>query len=302
MSVQEILFYVKGEGGADLFLTAGVEPRMRRYGVVHSIPSRPVLDPKEVLTLMQEVCPRDVWVEYERTRDVDFAFSVKGIGRIRANYLQQTRGPAAVYRLIPDEIMPFNQLGVPASIARFADRQSGLVLVTGPVGSGKTTTLAAVIDIINKKSARHIVTIEDPVEFIHNNRKSIVTQREVGTSCVDFGPALRDALRQDANVILVGELRDYDTAVTTLVAAEMGKLVFASMHTPTAPRSRSTAWSTCSRSRSRTSPASPWRTPSPAWFRRSCCRRLTRPVPWSSPKSSCAPRLSDRSSATATSP
>jgi twitching motility protein PilT len=176
------------------------------------------------------------WAEFESSGDLDFALAVPGVARFRGNYLRQERGPSAVFRTIPEKIATLEELELPPVLATLADLRGGLVLVTGPTGSGKSTTLAAIIDRINRTSARHIVTIEEPVEFVHTNRSSVFSQREVGTDTISFAAALRAAIRQDADVILVGEMRDLETISLALRAAEMGALVFGTLHTNSAAK------------------------------------------------------------------
>ena len=171
------------------------------------------------------------WEEYSGCGDLDFAYGLEGVARFRANFLRQENGAGAVFRIIPERIVALDDLGLPKAIEALAHLRSGLVLVTGPTGSGKSTTLAAIIDKINTTYRRHIVTIEDPVEFVHANKLSVFSQREVGHDTVSFAAALRAAIRQDADVILVGEMRDLETIAMAITAAEMGALVFGTLHT-----------------------------------------------------------------------
>jgi twitching motility protein PilT len=186
--------------------------------------------------MLREIASPRAWDEYVATRDLDFAYGLEGIARFRANYFVQNEGAAAVFRIIPEEIVPAEDLGLPDAIAKLADLDDGLVLVTGPTGSGKSTTLAAIIDRLNKTYSRHVVTIEDPVEFVHQNRNSLFSHREVGLHTRGFGPALRSAIRQDADVILVGEMRERETIALAITAAEMGMLVFGTLHTNNAAK------------------------------------------------------------------
>jgi twitching motility protein PilT len=229
--MQELLRYLKDHRGSDLHLTAGLEPRIRRNGSLEPVPEWPVLDDARVLKLLREVASDAHWEEYRRNHDIDFAYGIESVGRFRVNYLCQQNGAAGVFRLIPEQITTLEQLNLPASIAGLADIRSGLVLVTGPTGSGKSTTLAAIIDRINGGYCRHIVTIEDPVEFVHRDNRCRFSQREVGSDTESFSAALRAAIRQDADVILVGEMRDLDTIALALTAAEMGAVVFGTLHT-----------------------------------------------------------------------
>jgi len=229
--LHELFMLLKERGGSDLHLAAGLEPRLRIHGELAPIPGHPPLDHEALLELLRELVGEEQWREYRKSGDLDFAYGLPGVARFRANFLSQENGAAAVFRLIPEEIVPLAALGLPRAIEALPHLQQGLVLVTGPTGSGKSTTLAAVIDRINSTYAKHIVTIEDPVEFMHQNRRSTFSQREVGTDTESFGAALRAAIRQDADVILVGEMRDLETISLAITAAEMGALVFGTLHT-----------------------------------------------------------------------
>lgn len=224
------------QGGSDLHLVAGLEPRIRKHGALEPLAGEPALSAEALSEILSEGVAADAWHEYQRTGDLDFAIAVAGVARFRGNYLRQEHGPSAVFRTIPERIATLEELALPPVLARLADLRSGLVLVTGPTGSGKSTTLAAIIDRINRTSARHIVTIEEPVEFVHTNQRSIFSQREVGADTVSFAAALRAAIRQDADVILVGEMRDLETISLALKAAEMGALVFGTLHTNSAAK------------------------------------------------------------------
>ena len=229
--IHELLELLKNRQGSDLHLASGLAPRMREKGELRSVEGWPVLNDKELRDLLRPIASEQHWADFEREWDLDFAYAIQGVGRFRANYFVQENGAGAVFRLIPEEILTVEQLALPPAICGLADARSGLVLVTGPTGSGKSTTLAAVIDSINKSRARHIVTIEDPVEFVHRNQRSVVSHREVGAHTGSFGAALRAAIRQDADVVLVGEMRDRETIELALTAAEMGLLVFGTLHT-----------------------------------------------------------------------
>lgn len=233
MARLDLLFAVlKQRSGSDLHLAAGLEPRLRINGSLEAVgPEWPRLSHAELTAMMRELVTEEAWREYERSGDHDFAYGLAGVGRFRANYLRQENGAAAVFRIIPERIVPLEELGLPKAIESLADLRQGLVLVTGPTGSGKSTTLAAIIDKINTTSRRHIVTIEDPVEFVHHNKLSVFSQREVGHDTASFAAALRAAVRQDADVILVGEMRDLETIDMAITAAEMGALVFGTLHT-----------------------------------------------------------------------
>ena len=223
--------HLKDGGGSDLHLAAEREPRVRIHGALAPVPGWEVLPDAAVRALLREIATDAQWAEYERAGDLDFAYGLDGVARFRANFLRQENGAAAVFRLIPETIVPFDQLGLPRSIEGLAHLRQGLVLVTGPTGSGKSTTLAAILDRINETYPKHVVTIEDPVEFVHANKRCVVSQREVGVDTESFGAALRAAMRQDADVVLVGEMRDLETIALAVTAAETGALVFGTLHT-----------------------------------------------------------------------
>ncbi len=229
--LHELFALLRESGGSDLHLAAGLAPRMRIHGELAPIDGRAELSNDELLGLLREIVDEEQWREYRKSGDLDFAYGMPGIARFRANFLAQENGAAAVFRIIPEDIVTLEDLHLPHAIDGLPHLQQGLVLVTGPTGSGKSTTLAAIIDRINTTYAKHIVTIEDPVEFVHQNRKSVFSQREVGTDTESFGAALRAAIRQDADVILVGEMRDLETIALAITAAEMGALVFGTLHT-----------------------------------------------------------------------
>ena len=230
-AIRELLQHVKDQGGSDLHLASGHEPRIRRHGALEPVPGWTALDDSRISVLLREVASGGQWEEYQRSHDLDFAYGVEGVGRFRVNYSYQLHGASAVFRLIPETIVSLEELDMPKSIATLADVRSGLILITGPTGSGKSTTLAAIIDRINSTYCRHIVTIEDPVEFVHRDKRSRFSQREVGADTESFSAALRAAIRQDADVIMVGEMRDLDTISLALTAAEMGAVVFGTLHT-----------------------------------------------------------------------
>jgi len=216
---------------SDLHLTAGFPPAVRIHGEIVDIEGERPLEDRALQALLRELVNDAQWTSFVAKRDLDFACGFAGLGRFRANYFVQHGGAAAVFRRIPESVIPLEQLGLPPVAERIADLSSKLVLVTGPTGSGKSTTLAAIIDRINRRRSRHIVTVEDPVEFIHENHKSIVTQREIGTDTLSFAAGLASAVRADADVVLVGEMRDQETIETGLRAASMGVLVFGTLHT-----------------------------------------------------------------------
>ncbi|HEX9945245.1 MAG TPA: type IV pilus twitching motility protein PilT [Thermoanaerobaculia bacterium] len=229
--IDQLFHYLREHQGSDLHLAAGLEPRIRVHGTLEPVAGWPALSHDELLSLLREIAGEDDWEDYMGCGDLDFAYGLEGVARFRANFLRQENGCGAVFRIIPEKIVPLEELNLPRAIEGLAHLQQGLVLVTGPTGSGKSTTLAAIIDRINTTYARHIVTIEDPVEFVHQNKLSVFSQREVGSDTESFGAALRAAIRQDADVVLVGEMRDLETISLAITAAEMGSLVFGTLHT-----------------------------------------------------------------------
>ena len=236
MKLHALLRATRERGGSDLHLVSGIAPRMRRHGALEPLAGEPELDAAGLAEILAEAVSPEQWREFEETGDLDFALQVPGVARFRGNYLRQELGPSAVFRTIPEAIASLEELGLPAVLGRLAELRSGLVLVTGPTGSGKSTTLAAIVDRINRTVARHVVTIEEPVEFVHRNRRSVFSQREVGADTESFAAALRAAIRQDADVVLVGEMRDLETISLALRAAEMGTLVFGTLHTNSAAK------------------------------------------------------------------
>jgi twitching motility protein PilT len=234
--LRALLTHTFQQSGSDLHLAAGMEPRIRRHGALEPVAGWRPLAAEELAALLEEAVSAAQWQEYRATGDLDFAIGLPGVARFRANYLRQENGPSAVFRTIPDRIASAEELGLPEAVARLSDLAAGLVLVTGPTGSGKSTTLAAIIDRINRTAARHVVTIEEPVEFLHRPIRSVFSQREVGTDTASFAGALRAAIREDADVVLVGEMRDRETIALALRAAEMGTLVFGTLHTNSAAK------------------------------------------------------------------
>lgn len=221
-------------GGSDLHLSVGYPATIRLKGELVAIDDRPL--EREALTqLMDELLDRDRRDYFHAYHDLDFAHDYEDKARFRANYLYKTTGPGAVFRTIPAEILSAVELGLPSSVVRLADQRSGLVLVTGPTGSGKSTTLAAMLDHINRTREGHILTIEDPIEFVHKPRKCQITHREVGVHTPSFADAIRSAGRENADVILVGELRGRETMKMALQLASFGVLIFATVHTNSAP-------------------------------------------------------------------
>jgi twitching motility protein PilT len=222
-------------GGSDLHISSGIPPKIRIHGKLTPL-KEPPMDPDRLFEMLDEVHDDRQRSIYKAKNDLDMAYELSGIARYRVNCFRTRYGPAAVFRLIPQEIKPLSALGVPDQILRFTELRSGLVLVTGPTGSGKSTTLASLIDYINVRHKRHILTIEEPIEFVHKNKLSYITQREVGVDCESFASALKAATREDPDVILVGELRDIETIGLAITAAEMGNLVFATLHTNSAAK------------------------------------------------------------------
>jgi len=229
--VDDLLRYMKEHGGSDLHLAAGLEPRVRLHGSLEPVDGQAKLEDSGLRDLLREIATEAHWTDFESCGDLDFAYGLEGVARFRVNCFVQQRGASAVFRIIPDDVITLDKLMLPKAIETLCDLERGLVLVTGPTGSGKSTTLAAMIDRINRESARHVVTLEDPVEFVHKNRQAVFSHREVGEHTLSFGAGLRAAIRQDADVVLVGEMRDYETISLATTAAEMGMLVFGTLHT-----------------------------------------------------------------------
>jgi twitching motility protein PilT len=228
--LDQLLQVIVKEGGSDLHIGEGQPPKMRKQGDVAPIREKS-LERDETMSMLREICGDRNWQVFEERGDLDFAYEMDAASRFRCNYLKQTRGYGAVFRLIPTKIASLGQLGIPLVAKEFAHLRGGLVLVTGPTGSGKSTTLAALIDYINESFSRHIVTIEEPIEFVHDNKRSIITQREIPDDSESFPVALKAALREDADIVLVGEMRDLETVSLALTAAETGLLVFGTLHT-----------------------------------------------------------------------
>ena len=221
-------------GGSDLHLSVGAPPTIRVHGDLHYLPDYDELDGKDTAALIRSLVSVEQWERFEETHELDLAYDVPGLSRFRVNLFQQRNAYGAVMRAIPHEIKRLDELGIPDQIARFASLPRGLVLVTGPTGSGKTTTLASLLDLANRTRSDHIMTIEDPIEFLHTHKRCIVNQREVGIDTYGFAEALKRVLRQDPDIILVGEMRDLETVSTAITAAETGHLVLATLHTQSA--------------------------------------------------------------------
>lgn len=222
-------------GGSDLHLSSGSQPVIRIRGELQRVKFK-VMEHDDLKTLLYEITPERKIKEFEETGDVDFGYEVPNMARYRCNFFLQSRGIAAAFREIPEKILTIEQLGLPKILKQLANLPKGLVLVTGPTGSGKSTTLAAIVDYANTERKDHIVTIEDPIEFVHQPKNCLINQREVGRDTKSFNAALRGALREDPDIILVGEMRDQETVRLALEAAETGHLVFSTLHTISAPK------------------------------------------------------------------
>jgi twitching motility protein PilT len=228
--LDRFLDIVVQQGASDLHIAEGQPPKIRTHGDIMPIRAEAILH-DEATRMLSEVCGQNNWGIFEQHGDLDFAYQMDEHSRFRANYFKQCDGYAAAFRLIPTKISTLEELGIPVVVKEFANLRGGLVLVTGPTGSGKTTTQAALIDFINDNFAKHVITIEEPIEFVHDNKRSIITQREVPTDSISFAAGLKASLRQDTDIVLVGEMRDLETISLALTAAETGLLVFGTLHT-----------------------------------------------------------------------
>ncbi len=235
MDITELLSFAVQQGASDLHVTAGMPPLIRVDGDVRRI-KLPPMEHKEVHSLVYDIMNDKQRKEFEEHLEADFSFEIPKLARFRVNAFNQNRGAAAVFRTIPSKVLTMEQLGMGGVFRDLAEQARGLVLVTGPTGSGKSTTLAAMIDYINDTRSDHILTIEDPIEFVHESKKSLVNQREVHRDTHSFANALRSALREDPDIILVGEMRDLETIRLALTAAETGHLVFGTLHTTSAAK------------------------------------------------------------------
>jgi twitching motility protein PilT len=235
MDITELLTFAHRSGASDVHLSAGEPPRVRIHGDMKRL-EHPPLQAEDVHNMVFDIMSDGLRKTFQETYDVDFSFELGDVARFRVNVFRGRRGEGAVFRTIPTKVMTIEDLGLPAILKEICDKEKGLVLVTGPTGSGKSTTLAAMIDYINNKDEGHILTIEDPIEFVHSSKKCLVNQREVQTHTMSFTSALRGALREDPDVILVGEMRDLETISLALTAAETGHLVFGTLHTSSAPK------------------------------------------------------------------
>ena len=232
--IDRFLRLMNDRGASDFHLTVGRPPMLRASGSMEPIRFR-VITESDFADLVRPIASR-LWDEFTQSGDVDFSYEIPGVARYRVNLFRQQRGSGAVFRVIPSKIMTVSQLGLPEQVKRLAQIQSGLVLVTGPTGSGKSTTLAAIIDLINETRNLHIITIEDPIEFVHPNKRCLIHQREIGSHATTFAEALKAAAREDPDLILVGEMRDVETISMALAAAEKGTLVFGTLHTNNAAK------------------------------------------------------------------
>ncbi len=223
------------QGASDLHLVSGQPPALRIRGDMERIKYK-VLDNDELKAMLYEIAPDTKIKQFEETGDIDFGYEIPGVARYRSNFFMQKNGCGAVFRQIPEEIMTAEQLGLPNVISKLASLPRGLVLVTGPTGSGKSTTLAAIVDVANRTRKDHIITVEDPIEFVHQSQGCIINHREVGIHTKSFSAALRGALREDPDIILVGEMRDLETISLAIEAASTGHLVFGTLHTMSAPK------------------------------------------------------------------
>lgn len=235
MDITELLSFAVKHKSSDLHLSADAPPMIRVDGDVRKI-NIPALNHKQVQELVYDIMNDRQRKEYEQNLECDFSFEVPDLARFRVNAFVQNRGAGAVFRTIPSDVLTLEQLGAPDIFKTISDNPRGLVLVTGPTGSGKSTTLAAMIDYINENKYHHILTIEDPIEFVHKNKRCLINQREVHRDTHSFSNALRSALREDPDVILVGEMRDLETIRLAMTAAETGHLVFGTLHTTSAPK------------------------------------------------------------------
>jgi twitching motility protein PilT len=236
VSVQELLGVLLDMDGSDLHITAGTRPAVRVHGDLKRLESYPVLTPEALRAMIYAILPQKLRERLEQDLELDTSYSLPGKARFRVNVYFQREAIGAAFRFIPFRIRSLEELGLPGQISELARLPRGFVCVTGPTGSGKSTTLAAMVDIVNRERDCHIMTIEDPIEYLHKHRRALVNQRQVGEDTLSFAQGLRHVLRQDPDVILVGEMRDLETVQTALTAAETGHLVFATLHTQDAPQ------------------------------------------------------------------
>ena len=235
MDITKLLEFAFQQDASDIHISSGESPMMRIHGSMKRIKA-PALTPEQTHSLLYDVMSDTQRKQFEENSDLDFSMQLGEIARFRVNVFRQQRGLGAVFRKIPTKILSIEQLNLPPIIGELTNRQKGLILVTGPTGSGKSTTLASMVDLINETEEGHILTIEDPIEFVHPSKKCLVNQREIGPHSKSFSNALRAALREDPDIVLVGELRDLETIQLALTAAETGHLVFGTLHTSSAPK------------------------------------------------------------------
>lgn len=234
-AIDALLKTMLEKGGSDLHLTVGLPPKIRASGSLQPLNDQP-LDAAGMEALLREICPPRRWQDFLDRKDLDLAHEIPGVARFRGNYLYNHWGQAAVFRQIPAKILSFEDLKLPEALKKLCHLDQGLVVVTGPTGSGKSTTLAAMIDYINTHLSRHIITIEDPIEFVHPVKKSVIVHREVGEHTESFAAALKGAMRHDPDILLLGEMREMETIKLALGCASMGMLVFGTLHTNNAPK------------------------------------------------------------------
>ena len=235
LAIDTLLRELVSQGGSDLHLRCGEPPLLRRHGEMMRLDEQPPIDDATLMRMLVAIMPERNRTEYAETNDSDFAYEIPGLARFRANVFRERKGAGAVLRVIPAKVVSAEELGISDEVQRLCQLTKGLVLVTGPTGSGKSTTLCALIDLVNRTRTDHVITIEDPIEFVHQNKKCLITQRQVGVHTSSFKHALRAALREDPDIVLVGELRDLETASIAIETAETGHLVFGTLHTTTAP-------------------------------------------------------------------
>jgi twitching motility protein PilT len=234
-AIDSLLRTMLDKGGSDLHLTVGLPPKARISGSLQPIGEKPI-DAAAMEALLKEICPEKRWADFLDRKDLDLAHEIPGLARFRGNFLYNHWGQAGVFRQIPAKILSFDDLKLPEAIKKLCHLDQGLVVVTGPTGSGKSTTLAAMIDYINTNLAKHIITIEDPIEFVHPVKKSVIVHREVGEHTESFATALKGAMRHDPDIVLLGEMRELETIKLALGCASMGMLVFGTLHTNSAPK------------------------------------------------------------------
>ncbi|MCB9478187.1 MAG: type IV pilus twitching motility protein PilT [Deltaproteobacteria bacterium] len=233
--IAKLLAHVAKKDASDLHLSAGTPPLMRHLGQMVPVTQNPLAS-DVIERLIKEIMTDEQWAEFLAKNQIDFAVSIEGVSRFRVNAFRQHRGAAAVFRVVKSEVPTLEKLNLPKVLTQLVALERGLILVTGPTGSGKSTTLAAMVDYLNTHRSGHIITIEDPIEFVHPNKKCLVNQREIGTHAASFADALRAALREDPDIILLGELRDLETIDLAVTAAETGHMVFGTLHTNSAAK------------------------------------------------------------------